>query len=170
MNFKKITILILVTLLCFSNVIADNHDTEQNIIEKAKEINKKIKKQQAEKNANISSEVGNVEPLPLNDPFVGDASLGGGSTIAVVTSDDDESREMSLYNFKLVAIMTGEYESYVSLINSTGEIVTLQMNEELSKDIKLIALAPHQAVFEKGPDSYLIINFKNQIKETSEPF
>ena len=170
MNFKKITILILVTLLCFSNVIADNHDTEQNILDKAKEINKKIKKQQAEKNANISSEVGNAEPLPLNDPFVGDASLGGGSTIAVVTSDDDESREMSLYNFKLVAIMTGEYESYVSLINSTGEIVTLQMNEELSKGIKLVSLAPHQAVFEKGPDSYLIINFKNQIKETSEPF
>jgi len=170
MNIKKITILILVTVFCFSNVIADNHDTEQNILDKAKEINKKIKEQQAEKNANISSEVGNAEPLPLNDPFVGDASLGGGSTIAVVTSDDDESREMSLYNFKLVAIMTGEYESYVSLINSTGEIVTLQMNEELSKGIKLIALAPHQAVFEKGLDSYLIINFQNQIKETSEPF
>ena len=170
MTIKKITILILITVFCFSNVIADNHDTEQNILEKAKEINKKIKKQQAEKNANISSEVGNAEPLPLNDPFVGDASLGGGSTIAVVTSDDDESREMSLYNFKLVAIMTGEYESYVSLINSTGEIVTLQMNEELSKGIKLIALAPHQAVFEKGLDSYLIINFQNQIKETSEPF
>ena len=170
MNIKKITILILVTVFCFSNVIADNHDTEQNILDKAKEINKKIKKQQAEKNANIISEVGNAEPLPLNDPFVVDASLGGGSTIAVVTSDDDESREMSLYNFKLVAIMTGEYESYVSLINSTGEIVTLQMNEELSKGIKLVSLAPHQAVFEKGPDSYLIINFKNQIKETSEPF
>ena len=170
MIIKKITILILVTVFCFSNVIADNHDTEQNILDKAKEINKKIKKQQAEKNANISSEVGNAEPLPLNDPFVGDASLGGASTVSVVTSDDEESREMSLYNFKLVAIMTGEYESYVSLINSTGEIVTLQMNEELSKGIKLIALAPHQAVFEKGPDSYLIINFKNQIKETSEPF
>ncbi len=170
MNIKKITILILVTVFCFSNVIADNHDTEQNILDKAKEINKKIKEQQAEKNANISSEVGSAEPLPLNDPFVGDASLGGASTISVVTSDDEESREMSLYNFKLVAIMTGEYESYVSLINSTGEIVTLQMNEELSKGIKLVSLAPHQAVFEKGPDSYLIINFKNQIKETSEPF
>ena len=170
MIIKKITILILVTVFCFSNVIADNHDTEQNILDKAKEINKKIKKQQAEKNANISSEFGSAEPLPLNDPFVGDASLGGGSTVSVVTSDDEESREMSLYNFKLVAIMTGEYESYVSLINSTGEIVTLQMNEELSKGIKLISLAPHQAVFEKGPDSYLIINFKNQIKETSEPF
>ena len=51
MIFKKITILILVTIFCFSNAIADNHDTEQNILDKAKEINEKIKKQQAEKNA-----------------------------------------------------------------------------------------------------------------------
>ena len=171
MIFKKITILILVTVFCFSNSIADNHDTEQNIIDKAKEINQKIKKQQAEKNANISSETDQqAEPLPLNDPFVGDASLGGANTVSVITNDDEEATEMSLYNFKLVAIMTGEYESYVSLINSSGEIVTLQMNEELSKGIKLISLQPHQAVFEKGADSYLVINFKNQIKETSEPF
>ncbi len=171
MIFKKITILILVTVFCFSNSIADNHDTEQNIIDKAKEINQKIKKQQAEKNANIISETDQqAEPLPLNDPFVGDASLGGASTVAVITNDDEEASEMSLYNFKLIAIMTGEYESYVSLINSSGEIVTLQMNEELSKGIKLISLQPHQAVFEKGDDSYLVINFKNQIKETSEPF
>ena len=171
MIFKKITILILVTVFCFSNSIADNHDTEQNIIDKAKEINQKIKKQQAEKNANIISETDQqAEPLPINDPFVGDASLGGASTVAVITNDDEEASEMSLYNFKLIAIMTGEYESYVSLINSSGEIVTLQMNEELSKGIKLISLQPHQAVFEKGDDSYLVINFKNQIKETSEPF
>ncbi len=171
MIFKKIIILILVSVFCFSNSIAENHDTEQNIIDKAKEINQKIKKQQAEKNANISSETDQqAEPLPLNDPFVGDASLGGANTVSVITNDDEEATEMSLYNFKLVAIMTGEYESYVSLINSSGEIVTLQMNEELSKGIKLISLQPHQAVFEKGADSYLVINFKNQIKETSEPF
>ena len=170
MIFKKITILILVTIFCFSNAIADNHDTEQNILDKAKEINEKIKKQQAEKNANISSEVGNVEPLPLNDPFVGDASLGGGSTVSIVTAAGEEREELSLYNFKLVAIMTGEYESFVSLINATGEIVTLQMNEELSPGVKLVGLNPERAVFEKGEDSYLVINFKNQIKETSEPF
>ncbi len=44
------------------------------------------------------------------------------------------------------------------------------MNEELSPGIKLIGLNPARAVFEKGPDSYLVIDFKNQIKETSEPF
>ena len=108
--------------------------------------------------------------MPLNDPFVGDASLGGNSALSVVVGAGEEREELSLYNFKLVAIMTGEYESFVSLINATGEIVTLQMNEELSPGVKLIGLNPGRAVFEKGPDSFLVINFKNQVKETSEPF
>ena len=169
---NKILILILITLFSLSNAIADSHDTttEQDILKKAKEINEKVKKQQAEKQSTISTEVGGEEPLPLNDPFVGDASLGGATTMSVVVGAGEERSEMSLYNFKLVAIMTGEYESFVSLINATGEIVTLQMNEELSPGVKLIGLNPGRAVFEKGSDSYLVINFKNQIKETSEPF
>ena len=168
---NKILILILVFLFSLSNSIAENHDTsEKDILEKAKKINEKVKKQQAEKQSTISAEVGGEEPLPLNDPFVGDASLGGATTMSVVVGSGEERSEMSLYNFKLVAIMTGEYESFVSLINATGEIVTLQMNEELSPGVKLIGLNPGRAVFEKGPDSYLVINFKNQIKETSEPF
>ena len=167
---KKILILILITLFSLSNVIADNHETsEQVILEKAKKINEKIKKKRADQQSTISEEIGGEEPLPLNDPFVGDASLGG-ATMSVVVGKGEEREEMSLYNFKLVAIMTGEYESFVSLINATGEIVTLQMNEELSPGVKLIGLNPGRAVFEKGPDSYLVINFKNQIKETSEPF
>ena len=169
---NKILILILITFFSLSNAIADSHDatTEQDILKKAKEINEKVKKKQAEKESTISAEVGGEEPLPLNDPFVGDASLGGATTIATAVGAGEKRSEMSLYNFKLVAIMTGEYESFVSLINATGEIVTLQMNEELSPGVKLIGLNPGRAVFEKGPDSYLVINFKNQIQETSEPF
>ena len=168
---NKILVLILIVIFSINNVIADNHDVgEKNILEKAKEVNEKIKKQQAEKQSTISAEIGGEEPLPLNDPFVGDASLGGATTMSVGAASGEERSEMSLYNFKLVAIMTGEYESFVSLINATGEIVTLQMNEELSPGVKLIGLNPGRAVFEKGPDSYLIINFKNQVKETSEPF
>ena len=167
MNFFKVVIFLLISILCINNVFADT--TEQDILEKAKEINKKIKKQQSDKTKNIASEVGEEEPLPLNDPFVGDASLGGGTTTATIVSDSDEDRSgLSLYNFKLVGIVTGEYESYVSLINSSGEIVTLQMNEELSPGVKLVALNPDEATFEKDADSYLKINFKNQIKETSD--
>ena len=168
---NKILILILVFLFSLSNSIAENHDTsEKDILEKAKKINEKVKKQQAEKQSTISAEVGGEEPLPLNDPFVGDASLGGQSSVSVITNESEARQELSLRNFKLVAIMTGEYESYVSLINSSGEVVTLQMNEELSPGVKLIALNPEKAVFEKGEDSYLVINFKNIIRETSEPF
>ena len=152
-----------------SNLFADNHDTEQNIIDQAKEINKEVKKKQAETQANINSEIGGEEPLPLNDPFAGDSSLGSTAMISGGNKTEERS-EMSLYNFKLVGIMNGEYESYVSLINPTGEIVTLQMNEELSPGIKLVALKTEQAIFEKGDNSFLVINFKNQIKETSEPF
>ena len=168
---NKILILILITLFSLSNAVADSHDaTEKDILQKAKEIKEKIKKKQAETQSTISAEVGGEEPLPLNDPFVGDASLGGATSMSVGVAAGEERSEMSLYNFKLVAIITGEYESFVSLINATGEIVTLQMNEELSPGVKLIGLNPGRAVFEKGPDSYLVINFKNQVKETAEPF
>ena len=39
-----------------NSLFADNHDTEQNIIDQAKEINKEVKKKQAETQANINSE------------------------------------------------------------------------------------------------------------------
>ena len=167
MNFFKVITLIFISLLLASNVFGDNHDTtEKEILEKAKEINQKVKLDQADK-AKATPE----EPLPLNDPFAGDESLGqGGASVSLVSGSSEDVKKASLYNFKLIGIMTGEYESYVSLINSSGEIITLQMNEELSPGIKLIALQPGKAVFEKGTDSYLHINFKNQIKETSDPF
>ena len=165
---KLFTILILIFTFIFgvSAVVADTEDATKKILEKAKEINENVKKQQA---ANSKSDVSGEEPLPLNDPFVGDASLGGQGTVSVIATDDTDRQGLSLRNFKLVGIMTGEYESYVSLINSSGEIVTLQMNEELSPGVKLIALNPAKAVFEKGEDSYLVIDFKNVIRETSEP-
>jgi len=170
MKLFKILILVFTFVFGGSALFADTEDNTKKILEKAKEINEQVKKKQAEKSANIESEVGGEEPLPLNDPFVGDASLGGQSTVSVITSEDEDRQGLSLRNFKLVGIMTGEYESYVSLINSSGEIVTLQMNEELSPGVKLIALNPVKAVFQKGEDSYLVIDFKNIIRETSEPF
>jgi hypothetical protein len=157
----------------FTNSFAEEHESnEKDIVEKAKEINQKVKKQLADKENNISSEItSQEEPLPLNDPFVGDASLASGSSsLSGQISDEELQNELSLYNFKLVAIMTGEYESYVSLINASGEILTLQLHEELSEGVKLIALKPEEAVFQKADEKYLIINFKNQIKETSEAF
>ena len=44
MNFFKIIIISVFFILLSKVSMADSHDKEQNIIEKAKEINKKIKK------------------------------------------------------------------------------------------------------------------------------
>ncbi len=174
MNFNKILIVcLLLSFVSLTNSFAEEHESEEkNIVEKAKEINQQVKKQMAEQEKNISSEItSQEEPLPLNDPFVGDASLASSSSsLSGEISAEELKNELSLYNFKLVGIMTGEYESYASLINSSGEILTLQLHEELSEGVKLIALKPEEAVFQKADEKYLIINFKNQIKETSEAF
>ena len=166
---KKILIILLLSFFSFANSNADEAENkEKDIVEKAKEINQKIKLQQAGViDENSSSE----EPLPLNDPFVGDASLAGNSTsLSGNVSQEELKNELSLYNFKLVGIMTGEYEAYVSLINSSGEIMTLQLHEELSEGVKLVAIKPKEAVFQKEDTAYLIINFKNQIRESLEAF
>ena len=148
-----------------SNLFADSHDAEQNIIDQAKEINKEVKKKQAEAQANINSEIGNnEEPLPLNDPFAGDSSLGSGTTV-ITESDTEKRSEMSLYNFKLVGIIAGDHESYVSLVNASGEVMTLQLHEELGDGVKLIDMKLSEAIFEKEDGKYMTINFKNQIKE-----
>ena len=165
MNFFKI-IFVSLFLISLTNLSwADSHTKEQDIIDKAKEINKKIKEKQAKSQANISSEINNEEPLPLNDPFVGDSSLTGGGSISM--SDPEEAKnEMSLYKFKLVGVMSAENDSgYVSLINASGEVITLSLFEDLSPGVKLVGVNNKEAVFEKNGESLLVINFKNQIVE-----
>ncbi len=167
MNFFKIIFISLLFICTAFASMADSHDNEQNIIEKAKEINQKVKEKQANTQANIGSEIDNAEPLPLNDPFVGDSSLSGGSTM--LTSDPKEAQnEMSLYKFKLVGVMsTAKDQGFVSLINAGGDVITIKMFEELSPGVKLIAVNNKEAVFEKNSESLLVINFKNQISERS---
>ena len=166
MNFKIISFCLLLIFAGLTNgVIADTNDQEQDLLEKAKEINKKVKIKAASEISNISNE----EPLPLNDPFVGDASISGGKSNVVLVGSEEEKDERSLYNFKLIAVMSGAYESYVSLVNASGEIIHLQLHEELSEGILLVSLNQAEAIFQKEEDdSYLIINFNNQIRETKE--
>ena len=171
MNFFKIITLFLLLLfisISSNNALADSHDASQNLVEQAKEINQEILEKQAATEANISSEIGNEEPLPLNDPFAGDASTGGAGSTTMIAGSEEEQEEMSLYNFKLVGIIEGQFESHVTLINATGELITIQMYEELSQGVRLVAINDkEEAVFEKNADSFLVINFKNQIRETS---
>ena len=141
--FKTITLFLVLLFMSITpnNVIADSHDVDINT----------------------------EEPLPLNDPFAGNSSLGSGSGTSIIsTGQTGESEEMSLYNFKLVGIISGSYESYVSLVNASGEIITLQLHEELSDGVKLVDMTLNEAVFQKADDTYMTINFKNKIKETDE--
>ena len=174
MNFFKIITLFLLLLfisISSNNALADSHDVSQNLVEQAKEINQEILEKQAATEANISSEIGNEEPLPLNDPFAGDAATSGVGSTAMIAGSEEEREEMSLYNFKLVGIIEGQFESHVTLINATGELITIQMYEELSQGVRLVAINDkEEAVFDKNEDSYLVINFKNQIRETSEEY
>ena len=141
--FKTITLFLVLLFMSITpnNVIADSHDVGKNT----------------------------EEPLPLNDPFAGNSSLGSGSGTSIIsTGQTGDREEMSLYNFKLVGIISGSYESYVSLVNASGEIITLQLHEELSDGVKLVDMTLNEAVFQKADDTYMTINFKNKIKETDE--
>ena len=141
--FKTITLFLVLLFMSITpnNVIADSHDVGKNT----------------------------EEPLPLNDPFAGNSSLGSGSGTSIIsTGQTGDREEMSLYNFKLVGVISGSFESYVSLVNASGEIITLQLQEELSDGVKLVDMTLNEAVFQKADGTYMTINFKNKIKETDE--
>ena len=168
MNFFKILIITFYLILTAITVQADNHDSQQNIVEKAKEINSKIKKQQALKEAGmLPADAGQEEPLPLNDPFVGDGSLGGGSGIKLVAETEEEKRDLSVFNFKLVGIIEGEDESYASIVDENGEVLTLAAYEEIAPGVSLIGINSKEIVFDNNGESLVVINFKNQVIERS---
>jgi len=153
MTFRKIISLFLFFICVgLTNVSADDNDQTKE-------------KQEATTNTTSITKDGE-EPLPLNDPFAGDESLSGGT--AVVTGSAEEREAMSLYRFKLVGIIGGLHEKYVSLVNAAGEVMTLGLHEELSEGIKFVDLRNREAIFEKDDNTYLIINFKNQIREVNE--
>lgn len=168
MNFFKIILILLIYSLYSNLVQADSHDKDKNIIEKAKEINQKVKAEQAIQSANISSEVGNEEPLPLNDPFVGDGSLGGGNSIKLIAATDEDRKDLSVFNYKLVGVVEGEENMFASLIDENGDVLTLALFEELTPGVRLIALDTKEIVFEREKDSLVVINFKNQIIERNK--
>ncbi len=74
---------------------------------------------------------------------------------------------MSLYNYKLVGLISGKDYSYISLVNSGGEVITLGLGQNLGK-IKLIDLRLTEAIFKKEDESYIILDFNNQIREANE--
>ena len=150
MNFFKIFLTFL--FLIFSSVsYADNHDQNQNLSEGAQEI---------------AQELQEDEEVPLNDPFAGNEGTSGGSLDASIPEEEQQD-EMSLYNFKLAGLISGKDNSYISLVNAGGEVVTVTLGQYLGK-IKLVDLRINEAIFEKEDKKFMIIDFNNVIREADE--
>ena len=67
----------------------------------------------------------------------------------------------------MVGIIKSKSNSFVSLINQDGEVVTVGIYEELNDGVKLVDMTTEEAIFQTE-EKYLIMDFKNQIKERSE--
>ena len=168
MSFIRIIILSLILIFGHLQIVFADDDSEKNIVEKAKEINQELKNKQSATEANISSEIGQEEELPLNDPFAGGASASSDSGGLILSGSDDDNEKLSLYHFKLAGIISGGYQSYITLVNSSGDSLTLELNESLNEDLRLVDLRLDEAIFKKADDTYISINFKNQIKEMDD--
>ena len=154
MNFFKKIIFITILMLMSPNVFADNHEANSELVEKAKEITNEIE----------SNSQAEEDEVPLNDPFAGNEGMSS-STVDLETGEERD--EMSLYNFKLSGLISGKDQSYISLTNTSGDVLTLNLNQYLGK-IKFVDLRLTEAIFEKDDKSYIIIDFNNQIREADE--
>ena len=148
MNFFRI-LLTLFFLFFVSNSFADNHET--SLAEGVKEVVDELQEEE--------------EEVPLNDPFAGNEGTSGSLNTDI--PEEEQEDVMSLYNFKLAGLISGKDNSYISLVNSAGEVITITLGQFLGK-IKLIDLRIHEAIFEKEDKSFVIIDFNNVIREASE--
>ena len=148
MNFSKI-LLILIFLFISKTSFADNHDQKQEVLDAAKEIAKELQEE---------------DEVPLNDPFAGNE---GTSSMSGNIPEEEQENELSLYNFKLVGLISGKDHSYISLVNSGGEVLTLTLGQYLGP-IQLVDLRLTEAIFKKDDGKYMIIDFNNQLREADD--
>ena len=165
MNFFKIIILLSLFFATMQSSFADSHD-KKNIVDQAKDLANKAKEIQAKNEQNIKDAT--EEEVPLNDPFAGNAATSSGDLIAFDNDDSEDQKKLTLNNFKLVGIISGKFESYVSLADSSGKVITIQLNEELEEGLKFVDLRLTEAIFEKEGGKYMVIDFKNKVKEVDE--
>ena len=164
MNFFKIIILLSLFFATMQSSFADSHD-KKNIVDQAKDLANKAKEIQTKNEQNIKDAT--EEEVPLNDPFAGNAATSSGDLIAF-ENDSENQKKLTLNNFKLVGIISGKFESYVSLADSSGKVITIQLNEELEEGLKFVDLRLTEAIFEKEGGKYMVIDFKNKVREVDE--
>ena len=148
MNFFK-TLIFLVLILIPTISISDSHDQKKEVLEQVKEIAKEME---------------DDEEVPLNDPFAGNE---GTSSMSGNIPEDEQQNELSLYNFKLAGLISGKDYSYISIVNSGGEVLTLSLGQYLGK-IQLVDLRLTEAIFKKEDGKFMIIDFNNQVREADD--
>ena len=147
MSFFKIFLTLL--FLLFSTLsYADNHGETQS-----------------ETVSEIAQEIQDDEEVPLNDPFAGNEGSTGSLDASI--SPEEQEDEMSLYNFKLAGLISGKDNSYISLVNTSGEVLTLTLGQFLGK-VKLVDLRLNEAIFEKEDKTFIMIDFNNLVREADE--
>ena len=147
MSFFKIFLTLL--FLLFSTLsYADNHSETQS-----------------ETVTEIAQEIQEDEEVPLNDPFAGNEGSTGSLDASI--SPEEQEDEMSLYNFKLAGLISGKDNSYISLANTSGEVLTLTLGQFLGK-VKLVDLRLNEAIFEKEDKTFIMIDFNNLVREADE--
>ena len=148
MSFFKILIflyLMLIPTISFS----DSHDQKKEVLEQVKEIAKEME---------------DDEEVPLNDPFAGNE---GTSSMSGNIPEEEQENELSLYNFKLAGLISGKDYSYISIVNSGGEVLTLSLGQYLGK-IQLVDLRLNEAIFKKEDGKFMIIDFNSQVRESDD--
>ena len=141
-------ILLFIMMIVANISLADNHVKKEELLEQVKEITQGL---------------ADEDEVPLNDPFAGNE---GTNSLASIP-DGEQEDEMSLYNFKLAGLVSGKDHSYISVVSSAGEAITLTLGQFLGKN-KFIDLRLTEAIFKKEDGKYLIIDFNNQIREADE--
>ena len=141
-------ILLFIMMMVANISLADNHVKKEELLEQVKEITQGL---------------ADEDEVPLNDPFAGNE---GTNSLASIP-DGEQEDEMSLYNFKLAGLISGKDHSYISVVSSAGEAITLTLGQFLGKN-KFIDLRLTEAIFKKEDGKYLIIDFNNQIREADE--
>ena len=108
------------------------------------------------------------EELPLNNPFDGTKGTNVSTNSSSETTGnnlDELENPMSLRYFKLVGVIAGKNDSYISLVNQDGQSTILKRGDELYEGFQLVNLKLNEAVFKKKDNTLVTINFQNQIKE-----
>ena len=147
MNLVKIIILVLILVFSsFKILYAENHDTTEDNAENS-----------------LGMELETEEDVPLNDPFAGNEGTNSMSNMP----EGEQEDEMSLYNFKLAGLISGKDHSYISVVSSAGEAITLTLGQYLGKN-QFIDLRLTEAIFKKEDGKYLILDFNNQIREADD--